>query len=115
MGNIGEIESLALWKRKKLDSKQSSQKTFDYYTREMKTGTACMKSYASHVFVQRYQAQSEMESDWKNVNYHIAMHYQSKVKSIIEKSNFYICFFVPEKISIKIRNEIEGEIGRAHV
>lgn len=108
MGNIGEIESLALWKRKKLDSKQGSQITFDYYTREMKTGAACMKSYAAHVFVQRYQAQSEMESDWKNVNYHIAMHYQSKVKSIIEKSNFYICFFVPEKISVKIRKEIEG-------
>lgn len=109
MGNIGEIESLALWKRKKLDSKQSSQITFDYYTREMKTGAACMKSYVAHVFVQRYQAQSEMESEWKNVNYHIAMHYQSKVKSIIEKSNFYICFFVPEKISVKIRNEIEGD------
>ncbi len=109
MGNIGEIESIALWKRKKLDSKQSGQITFDYYTREMKTGAACMKSYAAHVFVQRYQAQSEMESDWKNVNYHIAMHYQSKVKSIIEKSNFYICFFVPGKISVKIRNEIEGD------
>lgn len=56
-----------------------------------------------------YQAQSEMESDWKNVNYHVAIHYQSRVKSIIEKSNFYVCFFVPEKISVKIRNEIEGD------
>lgn len=46
-----------------------------------------MKSYAAHVFVQRYQAQSEMESDWKNVNYHVAIHYQSRVKSMIEKSN----------------------------
>ena len=34
----------------------------------------------------------------KRINYYVAVKYQAKVESVIEKSNFYICMFTSEKL-----------------
>lgn len=106
---MGDLKVLESWTQHSLEDRNSGQGSFYYFTRKMKTGAACLKSYLSHIFIQAYRTQNEMMRDWKRVNYYIAMRYQSKVKEIIEKSNFYLCFFVAENVSIKIRNEIEGD------
>lgn len=45
----------------------------------------------------------------EKTNHYIALKYQSKVQEVIEKSNFYLCLFVKEQISVKVKNEIESD------
>lgn len=106
---MGDIKALEAWSPHVLAGQNGNQEAFYYFTREMKTSAVCLKLYKSHIFIKAYRTQDEMKLDWKRVNYYIAMHFQSKVKEIIEKSNFYLCFFVADNVSIKIRNVIEGD------
>lgn len=105
MGNI-ETEK---WKRQEISDSDWRDDVFYYFKREMNAGRSCIKSYFSHIFIQICQSQSEMENRWKKVNHYIALKYQSKVQEVIEKSNFYLCLFVKEQVSVKVRNEIESD------
>lgn len=105
MGNIGSER----WKRQDISGSDWRDDDFYYFKREMNAGRSCIKSYFSHIFIQICQSQSEMENRWKKTNHYIALKYQSKVQEVIEKSNFYLCLFVKEQISVKVRNEIEND------
>lgn len=105
MGNIDSEK----WKRQEISDSDWRDDDLYYFKREMKTGRSCIKSYFSHIFIQICQSQSEMENRWKKTNHYIALKYQSKVQEVIEKSNFYLCLFVKEQISVKVRNEIESD------
>ena len=105
---MGNIES-EKWKRQEVLDSDWRDDDFYYFKREMNAGRSCIKSYFSHIFIQICQSQSEMENRWKKTNHYIALKYQSKVQEVIEKSNFYLCLFVKEQISVKVRNEIESD------
>ena len=105
---MGNIES-EKWKRQEILNSDWRDDDFYYFKREMNAGRSCIKSYFSHIFIQICQSQSEMENRWKKTNHYIALKYQSKVQEVIEKSNFYLCLFVKEQISVKVRNEIESD------
>ncbi len=80
-----------------------------YYTRAMQGGRACIKPYVSHIFICQYQTQNEMKCGWGKVNHYIALKYQSQLETVIEKSNFYLCVFVAEKVDMEIKNGVEGD------
>lgn len=105
---MGNIES-EKWERQDISGSDWRDDDFYYFKREMNAGRSCIKSYFSHIFIQICQSQSEMENRWKKTNHYIALKYQSKVQEVIEKSNFYLCLFVKEQISVKVRNEIEND------
>lgn len=105
---MGNIES-EKWKRQEVLDSGWRDDGFYYFEREMSAGRSCIKSYFSHIFIQICQSQSEMENRWKKTNHYIALKYQSKVQEVIEKSNFYLCLFVKEQISVKVKNEIESD------
>lgn len=105
---MGNIES-EKWKRQEVLDSGWRDDGFYYFEREMSAGRSCIKSYFLHIFIQICQSQSEMENRWKKTNHYIALKYQSKVQEVIEKSNFYLCLFVKEQISVKVKNEIESD------
>jgi hypothetical protein len=105
--SMGNLDGLEKWIQQEVEDNFQHNK-FYYFTREMNVGSSCLKSYRSHIFVQIYHTQRELEDNWKEANHYIALKYQCKLEEIIEKSNFYLCLFVKGKVNLKIRNEIEG-------
>lgn len=106
---MGSIKGLNKWNQQGIQDAGFQQSNFYYFTRKMDVGASCIKSYFSHIFIKVYQTQRELEENWKEVMYYIALKYQSKLEGMIEKSNFYFCIFVSEKMDLKIRNEIESD------
>lgn len=76
-----------------------------YYTRKMYADTP----YHSHIFICVFPELEKLYQNWKEINYYVAVKYQSKVESIIEKSNFYICMFTSEKLELEKKNQIEED------
>lgn len=106
---MGSIEGLNKWSQQGIQDASFQQNNFYYFTRKMDVGASCIKSYFSHIFIKVYQTQRELEENWKEVMYYIALKYQSKLEKMIEKSNFYFCIFVSGKMDVKTRNEIESD------
>lgn len=105
---MGNIES-EKWRRQEIQAGDYQGDRFYYFKREMNVGSSCIKSYFSHIFIQICQSQSEVINSWKQTNHYLALKYQSKIEDVIEKSNFYLCLFVREKVRVKVRNEIESD------
>ena len=80
-----------------------------YYTRRMGNDYPEEKTYLSHVFVCIFSNGQELVRNWENINYTVALKVQSKQKSMIEKSNYYICLFLKDKISMIDKGRIEGD------
>ena len=76
-----------------------------YYTREMYADTP----YHSHIFICEFFELENLYRNWKEINYYVALKYQSKVESVIEKSNFYICMFASGKLEPEKKNKIEED------
>lgn len=67
------------------------------------------KQYYSHVFMVVEDSGKTLEEKWEYINQYIAVHYQSKTKTLIERSNFYICFFVKGNVEEELKEYIEGD------
>lgn len=76
-----------------------------YYTRKMYADTP----YHSHIFICVFPELENLYQNWKEINYYVAVKYQAKVESLIEKSNFYICLFTSEKLELEKKNQIEED------
>lgn len=50
------------------------------------------EKYAAHVFIAQYASQEQLKQHWESLNDNIALLYQSNVDSLLERSNFYLCF-----------------------
>ena len=68
------------------------------------------QSYRAHVFIAQYESSVQMKKGWEALNDEIAFLYQSKVNSLLERSNFYICLFIPEKIDGMEKAKIENDV-----
>ena len=91
--NIGQdIPNMYYFKRK-MNSKESYEN----------------KTYVSHIFVMIEDTQIQLDSEWEYIIQYIAVHYQSKIDSLIERSNFYVCFFINEDIKVQLKEKIEGD------
>lgn len=98
------VTNLINWKLKaNLENKWGCK--CSYYTRKMYADTP----YHSHIFICVFPELENLYQNWKEINYYVAVKYQSKVESIIEKSNFYICMFTSEKLELEKKNQIEGD------
>lgn len=49
--------------------------------------------YTAHVFIAQYASPEQLKQNWERLNDNIALLYQSNVDSLLERSNFYLCFF----------------------
>lgn len=76
-----------------------------YFTRKMYADTP----YHSHIFICVFPELENLYQNWKEINYYVAVKYQAKVESVIEKSNFYICLFTSEKLELEKKNQIEED------
>lgn len=95
------------WEKRPLEWEKTGQ--LNYFLREMNRNNVCKKMYYSHIFIHTLENEEQLISQWKDINSRVAVYIQSKVESLIERSNFYICFFVKQKVSLKIQNEIEDD------
>ena len=80
---------------------------FFYYKKKMITNTK--NYYYSHVFYTKPLSNDKLREEWKTITSIVAVRYQSKTKELIERSNYYICFFTDGKIEDKLIEEIEGD------
>lgn len=67
------------------------------------------KQYYSHVFMVVENSEKTLKEKWEHINQYVAVHYQSKTKMLIERSNFYICFFVKGNVEEELKEYIEGD------
>lgn len=81
----------------------------EYFIRKMKVCNACIKDYNAHIFVVYFESEQQMKNNWESVNNYVAINFQSKVESIIEKSNFYICCFVDANVNNETKHRIEDD------
>lgn len=74
-----------------------------YYKWKLKTyGTG----YA-HIFFSRIDNTKELKENWKKIVDNIAVYVQSEVPDMLERSNFYIWFFVAGEVEKDLVKEIE--------
>ena len=52
-----------------------------------------MGHYKAHVFLCAFTTFANLKKYWKTIANEIAVEYQSKISSIIERANFYIGYF----------------------
>ena len=69
------------------------------------------EKYAAHVFIAQYASQEQLKQHWESLNDNIALLYQSNVDSLLERSNFYLCFFLPESLDIIEKVKKMGILG----
>ncbi len=74
-----------------------------YYRWKLKTGGT---GYA-HIFFWGMESQRELEENWKKVIDGIAVYVQSEVPGLLERSNFYVWFFVEGAVKKELIKEIE--------
>lgn len=74
-----------------------------YYKWRLKTsGTGC-----AHIFFSRIDSQKELEENWRKVVDNVAVCVQSEVSNMLDRSNFYIWFFVADDVKKDLIKEIE--------
>ena len=98
------------WEKQEVQNLDLSKfcESFYYYKRKMGCGPATQKTYNASVFICTFSHANQLLENWKEINYMIAFHVQSKNTEIIEKSNYYICLFVKENIALEQKNIIQG-------
>lgn len=78
-----------------------------YYKKEMKTKIE--KSYYAHVFFVEPMTEKQLEVKWEELTAVVAVRFQSLVQALIERSNFYIFFYIKDDIDDSLREKIEGD------
>lgn len=74
-----------------------------YYRRKLKTGGT---GYA-HIFFCGMKSRRELGENWKKIIDGIAVYVQSEVPGLLERSNFYVWFFVEGAVEKELIKEIE--------
>lgn len=101
---MGRVENI--WEKQKIED---NMQKFHYFKRKMNSkASEDKKTYFAHIFIAFENSKKNLDLDWEYINEYVAVHYQSKTEALIERSNFYICFFVGENVDIKLKEEIEG-------
>ena len=67
------------------------------------------EKYTAHVFIAQYASPEQLKQNWERVNDNIALLYQSNVDSLLERSNFYLCFFLPKSMNTIEKEKIEND------
>lgn len=110
---MGDIVNLIGWefcKTNEVEVKEGiGEYPFYHYMRKMKQSKVCIKEYMSHIFMCFFKNEQELMKNWKSINVYVAIKVQSQLKDLIEKSNFYICFFVKGEVSIDLQEKIKGD------
>lgn len=79
------------------------------FKRKMAATNVRRKEYDAYIYICNFRNEDELISNWESVNSKIAVYDQSNIEALIERSNFYICFFVREKISVRTQKLIEDD------
>lgn len=95
------------WKTQYIDWKENDE--LHYFKREMKKNIACKKMYYAHIFICDIENEEQLRSSWQDIISRVAVYVQSNIESLIERSNFYVCFFTKDDISLRLQNEIEED------
>lgn len=72
----------------------------NYYRKNMGT-------YNVHVFFCNFETEESLKKSWKTIANEIALEYQTRNLSEIERANFYIAYFLNKNISSELQNIIE--------
>ena len=67
------------------------------------------EKYTAHVFIAQYASPEQLKQNWERLNDNIALLYQSNVDSLLERSNFYLCFFLPKSMNTIEKEKIEND------
>lgn len=86
-------------------AEKSRGKIQSYYCRRLNT---ISENYA-HLFLCEMTDEGDLERNWKHIVDLVAVHVQSEVKNLLQRSNFYIWFFVKGKVSRSFRKSIEDD------
>ncbi len=78
-----------------------------YYKKTMETKTNT--NYYAHIFFTEPMKVVDLGKHWEDITSVVAVRYQSKVENLIERSNFYIIFYVDGEIDDSLSEKIEGD------
>lgn len=96
------------WKKENITSElkaNSRQKIEGYYCWQLNT---VHENYA-HVFVCELDDESDLLENWNHIVNLVAAYVQSEVESLLQRSNFYIWFFVKTEVSLSVQKKIEDD------
>ena len=79
------------------------------FKRKMVATNVRRKEYDAYIYICNFRTEDELISNWETINSKVAVYDQSNIESLIERSNFYICFFVKEEISARTQKLIEDD------
>lgn len=82
---------------------KSQGKIESYYYRRLNTVN---ENYA-HLFLCEITDETDLKKNWKRIVDLIAVHVQSEVKNLLQRSNFYVWFFVKGEVSRSFQKSIE--------
>lgn len=74
----------------------------EYYEKDM-------GHYKAHVFLCAFTTFANLKKYWKTIANEIAVEYQSRIPSVIERANFYIGYFSKELVNNELQNIIEQD------
>lgn len=83
--------------------------TLHHYTRKMGDGPEAVEVYNANVFICEFKNIEQMLNNWEKINYLIAFKIQSKISKDIEKSNFYLCLFVENRLDEEQKSKIQSD------
>lgn len=84
--------------------KEGSQgKIQSYYCRRLNT----MNENYAHLFLCEITDEDDLKRNWKHIVDLIAVHVQSEVDNLLQRSNFYVWFFVKGDVSKSFQKNIE--------
>lgn len=83
--------------------------TLHHYTRKMGDGPEAVEVYNANVFICEFNNIEQMLNNWEKINYLIAFKIQSKISKDIEKSNFYLCLFVENRLDEEQKSKIQSD------
>ena len=96
------------WSKKEISpilKEETKGKLKAYYGWRLETKT---ESYA-HVFLCELESQKDLEKYWRTITNQIAVYVQSEIDSLLERSNFYVWFFVKEEVLKSLQKSIEDD------
>lgn len=96
------------WKKENITSElkaKSRQKIEGYYCWQLNT---VHENYA-HVFVCELDDENDLLENWNHIVNLVAAYVQSGVESLLQRSNFYIWFFVKTEVPLSVQKKIEDD------
>lgn len=96
------------WKKEHISAEleaKSMQKIKGYYRWQLNT---VHENYA-HVFVCEMDDENDLLKNWNHIVDLIAVYVQSEIESLLQRSNFYIWFFVKSEVTLNMKKRIEDD------